>query len=413
MTLGQRVAQKRKEQGLSQEALGDRLGVSRQSIYKWESDTALPEIEKLIALSRLFSVSVGWLLGVEEDAPADTASGGELTEAQLNMVEEIVDRYAAAQPKAKRSSWDKWSVRILFAMCGAMLGALLSISGNVKQLDARYDALQGNISQVQNSVDHQIGTITDRVEEILKSQNELTADYDTELVSVDPAGNKASFSFRAVPKTFQEGTTAWLNVENSGDPITFGPYTPAGQTFSGEVSVELTDSTSLSIAFEHDGVRQTQLLDTYEGLYSGSLPYVDVNDGMYASLAGPGIFTLADSTRYVWTQPYLLPSEGPQASAADIRVGLFLNQKLAVWAEPCEKPERFKGFEDCDFYRLPDLELTLKAGDQLSVAAVVTDEYGRVVVCPGMPYCIDAEEMELTRPQSSTADSDPSHWEFE
>ena len=50
MTIGQRVAQKRKELGLSQEALGDQLGVSRQSIYKWESDTTLPEIDKLIAL---------------------------------------------------------------------------------------------------------------------------------------------------------------------------------------------------------------------------------------------------------------------------------------------------------------------------------------------------------------------------
>ena len=58
MTTGQRIAQKRKELGLSQEALGDRLGVTRQSIYKWESDSALPEIEKLVALSRLFGVSI-------------------------------------------------------------------------------------------------------------------------------------------------------------------------------------------------------------------------------------------------------------------------------------------------------------------------------------------------------------------
>ncbi|WP_295692235.1 helix-turn-helix domain-containing protein, partial [uncultured Oscillibacter sp.] len=62
MTIGQRIAQKRKELALSQEALGNQLGVSRQSIYKWESDTALPEIDKLIALSRLYGVSVGWLL---------------------------------------------------------------------------------------------------------------------------------------------------------------------------------------------------------------------------------------------------------------------------------------------------------------------------------------------------------------
>ena len=56
MTIGQRIAQKRTELGLSQEALGERLGVSRQTVYKWEADAALPEIEKLIALAKLFTV---------------------------------------------------------------------------------------------------------------------------------------------------------------------------------------------------------------------------------------------------------------------------------------------------------------------------------------------------------------------
>ena len=86
MTTGQRIAQKRKESGLSQEALGEELGVSRQSIYKWESDAALPEIDKLVALSRRFGVTVGWLLGVEE-APEEMAlcagcTGGHLRRLQ-------------------------------------------------------------------------------------------------------------------------------------------------------------------------------------------------------------------------------------------------------------------------------------------------------------------------------------------
>ena len=84
MTIGERIAQKRKEQNLSQEALGEALGVSRQSISKWESNNALPEIEKLIAMSRLFSVSVGWLLGVEE-APAE--DGGEAREGSDELSE--------------------------------------------------------------------------------------------------------------------------------------------------------------------------------------------------------------------------------------------------------------------------------------------------------------------------------------
>ena len=100
MTVGQRIAQKRKEQNMSQEALGEKLGVSRQSIYKWESDAALPEIDKLVVLSKLFEVSVGWLLGVEEEPVRQEPPVGEepeLTENQLKMVEEIVGRYLAAQ----------------------------------------------------------------------------------------------------------------------------------------------------------------------------------------------------------------------------------------------------------------------------------------------------------------------------
>ncbi len=51
MTLGQHIAQKRRELGLSQEQLSQEMGVSRQAIYKWESDATVPEIDKLIALS--------------------------------------------------------------------------------------------------------------------------------------------------------------------------------------------------------------------------------------------------------------------------------------------------------------------------------------------------------------------------
>ena len=62
MTLGQHIQALRKEAGYSQEALGEALGVTRQSISKWESDQAIPEVDKLVTLSRLFQVPVGVLL---------------------------------------------------------------------------------------------------------------------------------------------------------------------------------------------------------------------------------------------------------------------------------------------------------------------------------------------------------------
>lgn len=70
-TLGQRIQAGRKAVGLSQEALGERLEVTRQAVSKWETDGAVPELDKLVAMSRLFGMPLGVLLGVEP-----TAAGG-------------------------------------------------------------------------------------------------------------------------------------------------------------------------------------------------------------------------------------------------------------------------------------------------------------------------------------------------
>ena len=78
-TLGQRIAAQRKKIGLSQEALAEKLDVSRQAVSKWESDGAIPEIDKLIALCKIFDVRIGWLLGVENE-PQKSRAGCETTE---------------------------------------------------------------------------------------------------------------------------------------------------------------------------------------------------------------------------------------------------------------------------------------------------------------------------------------------
>ena len=85
MTLGQRIQELRKQHNLSQEALGEKLGVSRQAISRWEMDGAVPEIDKLIAMGKLFGVSLNDLLQVEtgrrtgaqnRSGPAPPVAGG-------------------------------------------------------------------------------------------------------------------------------------------------------------------------------------------------------------------------------------------------------------------------------------------------------------------------------------------------
>ena len=416
MTIGQRIAQKRKELGLSQEALGSKLGVSRQSIYKWEADSALPEVDKLIALSRLFGVSVGWLLGVEEPPEADAApaeTGGGLTEAQLKMVEEIAGRYIAAQPSPrKRRRWP-W---VLAA--AALCLVLFHLFDRLDRMNGQYVNLQNSLYRVESSVYGQIGSLSNRVEEILKAQNSLVADCGVELEAVDLAANTVTFSAYAVPKTYVEGMAVEFLAENgetASDRLGSVGEEGPNQRFSATLSIPLTDHITLSaLLVPPDGTRQTQLLDQFEGLYSASLPQVEVNsDLMWMDLKDSTLVLNASShERYVYIREVTPADASLTAAVANIRVGLFKNQKLAAWAEPCEQPDSVHGFEEFDFYQLPELRLSLTPADTVQVAAVVTDIYGRVTVSQDVPYILDESGDALTWPDSSETDPDPAHWQY-
>lgn len=67
MTFSEKLLHKRRQLGLSQEALAEKVDVSRQAVSRWELGTAMPDAAKLLALSDLFGVSVDALLRDEID----------------------------------------------------------------------------------------------------------------------------------------------------------------------------------------------------------------------------------------------------------------------------------------------------------------------------------------------------------
>lgn len=424
MTIGQRIAQKRKERGQSQEALGESLGVSRQSVYKWESDSALPEIDKLIAMSRLFGVTVGWLLGVEETpAPgegperAPEENGGELNEAQLKMVEEIVDRYIAAQPKPPKKR--RWPLALAAVAAVCLCWNLFS---RLDTLRGQYNNLQISVANMRSDVNNQIYSITGRVEEVLKSQNSLTADYATEIVSADLAANTVTISARATPKTYTGGMTAVFQVDTGDGPAEYPGELGPGNVFSATITCELTDSVAISVVFDAAGVQETQILYVYSGLYSSSLPSVYVQDAqllLWKELSGDGSLVWDDG--YAWiggeSQATSLAIDAAIGCAEirEIRVGLFCNKELVAWLESCERPEdifRGGGWEDSQFYRLTDCTLTPAETDVFSLAAVVTDEYGRETVCESLPRSMvrDGELQHVGDSEMTAAGIDLEDW---
>ena len=65
MKLHDKIYELRKKEALSQEALAEKLGVSRQSVSKWETGEATPEASKLLAFSKIFGVTTDYLLNDE------------------------------------------------------------------------------------------------------------------------------------------------------------------------------------------------------------------------------------------------------------------------------------------------------------------------------------------------------------
>lgn len=78
MTTGQKIQTLRKQRGLTQEQLAQRLGVSRQAVSRWELDESLPETANLLPLGEVLGVSLDTLLdpaqGLEGPAPKEEPS---------------------------------------------------------------------------------------------------------------------------------------------------------------------------------------------------------------------------------------------------------------------------------------------------------------------------------------------------
>lgn len=66
MNLSKKVFELRKAQGLSQEQLAEKLGVSRQSVSKWESGDSVPELERIVEMGKVFNVTTDYLLKESE-----------------------------------------------------------------------------------------------------------------------------------------------------------------------------------------------------------------------------------------------------------------------------------------------------------------------------------------------------------
>ena len=90
MKLGENILKLRTEQNMSQLDLADALEVSRQSVSKWETGTAVPELDKLMKMAKLFDVSLDELVSGEAPSHQETPAPAEAPEPKVIYIEKPV-----------------------------------------------------------------------------------------------------------------------------------------------------------------------------------------------------------------------------------------------------------------------------------------------------------------------------------
>lgn len=271
MTLGQRIQQLRKQKGLSQEALGEALGVSRQAVSKWEGDNGIPELDTLIAMSRLFAVPLGELLGVEEPreeaqtetAPPQPPKDSRADEAHTRRVlEEYVRRTRTGQTRQRKGAAIlagilAGALLLCLTQIGTLRSTVSSLRSQVSRLESRVDAVQSGIS----------GQIRDSIYAVLEENERLISSFSWEIVAFDAEAETVTVDFHATMKEYPAGGTARFRVSWEGGRQESDWCD--GPDFTSRMTLPMNGSTEVDLRVrDGEGNIREQTLDTLYGLHT-------------------------------------------------------------------------------------------------------------------------------------------------
>ena len=156
MTLGQKLKEIRKKFGLSQEQLAEIMNVSRQAITKWETDAGLPDTENLKELSRIFGISIDYLLDNNNELPLLVMKkklDKENYKNKISSYEEVLKEYYPAPWKIYILTREK-KMSKLEGIFDFIIGAgTIDVADALNDMSPYYLAIKDNIKLLVNIKD--------------------------------------------------------------------------------------------------------------------------------------------------------------------------------------------------------------------------------------------------------------------
>ena len=399
-TLGRRIQEARKAAGLSQESLGERLGVSRQAVSKWEADTSVPELENLIAMSRIFGVTIGALLGVEPEAAeepsedgapeapgAEAASSvppGELTDRELAAVEAIVQKYLEA---ARRPRWSQRKrLAVWCAACAAVLAAVLGVRSGFSALERQLNQVQSRVEGIETGYSYQINNLSGKLSGLLESQNSLISDYGIQVTDYSLSGQLWYLTVSTTPKEYTTDTVATFTARtNTGETVSTearndgGVFSvenwavPMGEAVAGSEAGAGGPSVQVSVSFTAAGTVRTEALET---LSADPADYrLEVEGGWERSWKNGSVY-------FGGLTLHINPNPDVPLTLEGVELAVFPNGEAEpLWSAPLpEAAELWRKQGYVQMYLTAEdymPAIPLGDGEEILAAAKITDDHGQ------------------------------------
>jgi transcriptional regulator with XRE-family HTH domain len=178
MNLNEKIYAYRKQLNLSQEALADKLNVSRQAVSKWESGQAKPDIDNLIVMAQLFSVTLDELITDKAPQAADIALHLTVQKRQFLRIGVITV--------------------MTFLVIGILtVSLLLQQLAEVRQLaQNQQSSYQGSIASLQSQISQLLYSIDQR----LIAESDLITDYERSVTDVNLKDKTMTYTLRFLVK---------------------------------------------------------------------------------------------------------------------------------------------------------------------------------------------------------------------
>lgn len=352
MTTGEKIAALRRDHKLSQEALGEKLGLSRQAVSKWEADQAVPTMDNLMELSRLFGVPVDTLL--RPDAPFPAAP------AEENSID------APAAPETPHKGVSPSRDKILAIGGAALLCVSLALNAvclyQIAQLKGEVQALRvqaGNVNTV-----YYPGTDAD------------TGDFaeSSEHMTLDPENTEQLIvTFSAVPRVASDGETAKFLLRGGEQSWECEAEDDAGGGYRGSLTIPMVDEYSVYLVLTDRNGGTRNLLIASESDIENRFS-IDVQ--AYWSSGGP-TFSFGKNTFTGTLSTYVDSHDALEDNSFTGRIILYQNGK-----EIAEQPLEYRSQGGEYGANIYDTEVRLGTFEgrmsDFSIKVEITDAYGRV-----------------------------------